>query len=106
MSWTKQWLKIPPLMKRGSLRGFDLVPDFVVFGAARNILPEIDALHIGVGIIEVQRFFFFWGKKSSGGGIRRSVVGDISDEFLGFGFDHVGQEVRSEIFIFAGGRDH
>ena len=39
-----------------SLRGFYLIPDFDVLGAARHVLPEIDALHVGVGIVEMERF--------------------------------------------------
>jgi len=44
--------------RRSSLSGFDLVPDFVVLRAARNVLPEIDPLHVGIGVIEVQAFDF------------------------------------------------
>ena len=41
------------MKRKRSLRGFDLIPDFVVLGAARNVLPKVDALHIGIGIVEM-----------------------------------------------------
>ena len=42
-----------------SLRVLDLVPNFGVLRAARHVLPEINALHVFVGIVQVQSFLFF-----------------------------------------------
>src|SRR6185437_2062186 len=41
-------------LPHGLLRCFYFVPDFVVLSAARNILPEINALLVLVDVIEVQ----------------------------------------------------
>src|SRR4029077_6708924 len=64
-SWKRDW----------SLSGFHFVPDFDVPGAARNILPEVDALHVGVGIVEVQTFLFRPGHELGRGGIGGGVMG-------------------------------
>src|SRR5882757_926518 len=43
------------------LRCLYLIPDFVVLGAARNILPEINSLLIFVHIVEMQILLLLWG---------------------------------------------
>ena len=42
--------------RESSLSVFDLVPDFGVFLPARHVLPEINLLHICVGVVEMQAF--------------------------------------------------
>src|SRR5262249_36438338 len=91
---------------KGSLRGFDLVPDFVVLGAARNILPEVDMQHVGVGIVQMQGLFFGEREIFGGAGVCGSVVGDVADQFLCFGFDHIGEKFGGQVFVPAGGGDH
>src|SRR5580704_6369634 len=74
--------------RRSSLRSFYLIPDFVVLGAARHILPKIDSLHVGVGIVHMEIFLFGVGHKRGGLGIRRRVAGHLGDLFLRLRFDH------------------
>ncbi len=71
------------------MSGFDLVPDFVVLGAPGHVLPKIDALHVGVGIVEMEEFFLITGHELGGGGIGGRVVGNVGDFFLSFGLNHV-----------------
>src|SRR5260370_22294449 len=45
-------------LPRKSLGSFDLIPDLVVFLAARNVFPEIDPLLVVLQVIEVQILLF------------------------------------------------
>ena len=65
--------------RANSLGGFDLVPDFVVLRAARNILPEINALSCRRRDRRGAGFFFFAESETGRAGIRRGVVSDVGD---------------------------
>src|SRR5689334_4316016 len=102
------WQSFPPAdwQEKRSLRGLHLVPDFVVFSAARNVLPKIDSLHISIRIIEVQAFDFVRSKKLCRARIRGRVVRPVCHQLLRLGFNHVFEEGVRELFIAAGSGNH
>ena len=75
-------------------------------GAAWHVLPEIDSLHIGIGVIEVQPFDLFRCQKLRRPRIRRGVVGHVGNLFLCLRLDHIFQEFRGKLPARARRRDH
>src|SRR5713226_1950600 len=65
------------------LRCLHFVPDFVVLGAARDVLPEVDALLVFVHVVEMQAFLLLGGHELGGVGIRRCIASDVCDFLLG-----------------------
>src|ERR1700691_6606238 len=68
--------------RESSLSVFDLVPDFGVFLPARHVLPEINLLHICVGVVEMQAFHLVRREQLRGRRIRGCVVRHVGDELL------------------------
>src|SRR5579864_1070634 len=81
------------------LRRFDLVPDFVVLGAAGNILPEIYSLLVLVYIVEMQVFLLLRRHELRRLRVRRSIAGHVSDFLLGLRLDHELEKLVSEICV-------
>src|SRR5271154_5827991 len=89
-----------------SLGGLHFVPDFVVFVAARIVLPKIDVGHVLVDVVQVQRLSLRVGEQRRGLHIRGVIAGNIDDLFLSFRFDHVFEKLGGQFLVFAGGRNH
>src|SRR6201987_874393 len=88
------------------LRRLHIVPDLGVFCAPRHILPEVQALLIIVGIIEMERLRFVRRHKLRGLRIRRNIMRLVRDQFLCLGLDHIFEEFVRQFLILAAGCDH
>src|ERR1019366_600576 len=73
--------RAPAPHKNLLLRGFYFVPDFVVLGTARNILPEIKPLLVIIHVVEVQVLHFFRRHVLRGPRIGWRVAGHVGDFF-------------------------
>src|SRR5581483_5645483 len=88
------------------LGGFDFVPDFVVLGAARNILPKVDVLLIFLDIIKMEILDLIWTYEIRGAWVRGSVAGHIGDFLLRSRLDHVLDKFHGEILVVTCSCDH
>src|ERR1700722_15386694 len=80
----------------GLLCSFYFVPDLVVLGAARDILPKIKPLLVIVHVIKVQALHFFRSHELRSMWIRRRVAGHVGDFFLRLRLDHEFEKLVGE----------
>src|SRR5260370_17007860 len=84
--------------RRRSLGAFDLVPYFVVFRAAGNVLPEVNAVHVLVRIVEVQALALVGTEKLRSGGGRPGGWGGAGAPFFPFFFPPLFHSYLSALF--------
>src|SRR5437667_6238007 len=83
------------------LRRLHFIPDFVVPGAAWDILPKVDTLLVFVHVVEMQVFLLLGAHKCRGVGIRWRVASHIGGFLLGLCLDHVLEKFVRQFFILA-----
>src|SRR5713226_5204519 len=88
------------------LRRLHFVPDFVVLCAARDVLPEVDALLIFVHVVEMQALLLLRAHELRRFRIRRRIASHIGHFLLRLRLDHVLEKFVRQLFILATRRNH
>src|SRR6266851_8957844 len=88
------------------LRRLHFVPDFAVLGAARDVLPEVDALLIFVHVVEMQALLLLRAHELRRFRIRRRIASHIGHFLLRLRLDHVLEKFVRQLFILATRRNH
>src|SRR5262249_3811266 len=79
--------------KQRLLRCLHIVPNLVVLGAARHILPEINPLLVVVDVVQMQGLHLIWRHELRRLRICRHIVCLVGDQFLRLGLNHVFQKL-------------